>query len=81
MSKRIEDRCVDCGLPCVGSACRYYPSFGHYCDYCEVEAAEYIIDGEELCAECAEAIIRDRFDCLSLYEKAAAIGVNLMQIG
>lgn len=50
---RIENQCVDCGLPCIGKACRYYRVKVLICDECgdEVDTL-YQFEGEELCGDC-----------------------------
>ena len=52
--KRYENECVDCGLPCMGSACpkRKVPHF--YCDKCGDETTLYEYDGHELCIDCIQ---------------------------
>ena len=51
---RYENDCVDCGLPCLGTACphRSVPHF--YCDECGNETKTYYFDDDELCIECIE---------------------------
>lgn len=49
---KIVDDCVDCGLPCIGSACPYKNMLEYYCDNCGVSDTLYYFDGEELCLEC-----------------------------
>ena len=41
MSRRIENHCVDCGLPCLGSSCPYRNVPVDYCDDCGDEGAKY----------------------------------------
>ena len=54
----METRCVDCGLPCIGSGCPYHSVAVHYCDHCGEELDEmYEADGEELCEHC----LKDKF--------------------
>lgn len=62
--KRLENECVDCGLPCLGNSCpnRNVPRF--YCDDCGDEAQLYDFDGEELCISCIEK----RLDKVNTYE-------------
>ena len=62
--KRLENECVDCGLPCLGNSCpnRNVPRF--YCDECGDEAQLYDFDGEELCIDCIEK----RLDKVNTYE-------------
>lgn len=49
---KIENDCVDCGRPCLGSSCPYVNVQHHYCDECGDEAPLYDYEGQELCAEC-----------------------------
>lgn len=50
---KYENDCVNCGLHCVGGACKYYDKVPHYyCDKCGEEATLYHFDGEELCMDC-----------------------------
>ena len=54
---KIEDECVCCDLPCLGSSCPNRNVKRYYCDCCgdEVEYGElYEFDGEELCLSCIE---------------------------
>ena len=50
--KRIENECVDCGLPCRGSSCPNSNVIRYYCDRCGNEDTLYYYDNEELCEEC-----------------------------
>ena len=50
--RKVEDECVSCGLPCLGSACRYRNVARFYCDRCGEETTLYHYDDKELCAEC-----------------------------
>ena len=50
---KIENHCVDCGLPCLGKACPNREVEVHYCDKCGEELEDiFEVDGEELCEEC-----------------------------
>lgn len=50
---KIENDCVDCGLPCIGISCRYSRATHYYCDRCKVECDTlYDWYGEELCKNC-----------------------------
>ena len=50
---RIENQCVDCALPCLGSTCPNRNVRVLYCDNCEYEADKlYVLDGSEVCKEC-----------------------------
>ena len=49
----VESDCVDCGLPCIYEACKYYKVIRYYCDRCGEETDDlYYWDGYELCIEC-----------------------------
>lgn len=52
---RHESDCVDCGKPCMGTACRHYRITILECDKCHEEADElyYGESGKQLCANCA----------------------------
>ena len=49
-----ENRCADCGLPCMGESCPYRNVPVTYCDECGEEIVEdvYDVDGDELCEYC-----------------------------
>ena len=50
---RIENDCVDCGLPCMGDGCRYRNVPHIYCDNCKNECDEvYDVGGEHMCEDC-----------------------------
>ena len=48
----VENECVDCGLPCIGSSCKYFSVSRYYCDQCKDENVLYEFDGQQLCMEC-----------------------------
>lgn len=50
--RRIENDCVDCGLPCLGDSCPYRNAEHFYCDRCGSEEKLYYFGDEELCANC-----------------------------
>ncbi|MDE5945914.1 MAG: hypothetical protein K2G63_01205 [Oscillospiraceae bacterium] len=49
---KIEDSCVDCGLPCLGKNCPYAEEAHYYCDKCGKEDILYEVGHQQLCAEC-----------------------------
>lgn len=77
MSLKIENHCVDCGLPCLGSSCSYRNVRVFYCDACGDEGAIYRIDGEDYCEECAKEYLKDTFDELTLTEQAEILDVYM----
>lgn len=52
--RRLENDCVDCGMPCIGYSCPYRNVTHFYCDDCGEEEQLYEFDGEELCIDCIE---------------------------
>lgn len=46
---KVENDCVNCGLPCMGSACPNRNVLYFYCDECGDNADLYHFDGEQLC--------------------------------
>ena len=66
MSKRIENQCVNCGLPCKGDLCRFKKVEVYYCDgdNCNREA-DYQIDDEHFCEFCATEIVKETFNNLT----------------
>ena len=48
----VESECVDCDLPCIGSACRYYKVARFFCDDCGYEENLWYFDNQELCSDC-----------------------------
>ena len=49
---KIENECVDCGLPCLYETCPYYAVVRFYCDECGYEEELYWFDDEQLCIDC-----------------------------
>ena len=62
-----ENRCVDCGLPCLGSTCNLTNAPVYYCDNCgeEISGDEKLIrfqkssglDDSWMCEECFNKVI------------------------
>jgi hypothetical protein len=55
---RVEDDCVGCQLPCIGSACPYKNALHFYCDVCEEEVEDNMlwkVDGKQVCEYCLKA--------------------------
>ena len=51
---KIENECVDCGLPCLHESCPYWAVKRFYCDECSDEANLYWYEDEQLCLDCIE---------------------------
>lgn len=80
MSRRIENHCVDCGLPCIGDSCPCRNVVVDYCDDCGDLGAKYRIDGDDLCDDCVKARLKDAFDDLILSEQAELVDIDLREI-
>ena len=74
---RVENQCVDCGLPCIHNACPYYRVPVYYCDICGNEDAGYTIEGQDYCEDCAKEYLKDAFNNLTVSEKAKALDIDL----
>lgn len=72
---KYESRCVSCDKPCIYECCPYYRVEVHYCDKCR-EEADYIIDGDDFCEDCAEEYLTRFFKELSLKDKSETLGVK-----
>ncbi len=58
-----KDDCVSCGLPCMGSSCKYKNVPHYFCDKCGDECNDdnmYEVDGAELCEFCLKETTRIR---------------------
>lgn len=82
--RKIENHCCDCavpGYPCRGSSCELRRVPVDYCDSdgCD-NNAEYRIDGDDYCEDCANEYLQNEFDNLTLSEKAEALKVDLEKI-
>ena len=76
--KKIENFCVDCGLPCLGSGCPYRNVTVYYCDECRNdEVADYRIDGEDYCETHAKEYIEEAWNDLTLSEQAELLDISL----
>ena len=80
MSRRYTSECVDCGLPCLGSSCRYYRVAIDVCDKCGAENAKYRVDGEDRCKDCAENELESQFKELSQQEKEKALDITAEEL-
>lgn len=76
--KDVVNNCVDCELPCI-SSCPYWKTKVYYCDSCGKEGAEYRIDGDDYCEDCAEKYLHDVFDDLSLMDKGDALNIDIKE--
>lgn len=78
---KYENECVNCGLPCVGSACSYYKVPHYYCDNCHDETNNlHNFDGRQLCDYCLERIVDDMWIDMSLEEKAQLLDEDFSDV-
>lgn len=48
-----SNECVDCGLPCLYTACPYFSVIRYYCDICDTEVEDlWYFNGLECCQDC-----------------------------
>lgn len=77
---KVESHCVGCkdmGLPCLGNSCPNKTAEVTYCDRCDRSVAECHFEGFDYCKDCAEEKLVELFSDLNIYEKAAALDINL----
>jgi hypothetical protein len=79
--KKVTNECVGCPpeMGCLGSSCRYMNVESYYCDQCG-NVAEYTIDGEDYCEECATEYMKEAFNNCSLSEMADMLDIYLGKI-
>lgn len=75
-----ENQCVDCGFPCIGTACRYKDVSVCYCDGCEDELAEYEFDGEHWCEDCLKSYLLSAFKDMTVLEQAEALNLDIKEV-
>lgn len=80
MSKRTENNCVDCGLPCLGNSCPYRNVKVFNCDICGSGRAKYRMCGNDYCKECMEEFLKDEFNELTIMEKAKVLDIEIQNI-
>lgn len=80
MSKKIENHCVDCDLPCLGNSCPYQNVEVFYCDICGSGRAKYRVCGDDYCKECMVDFLKDSFNELTIMEKAKALEIDIQNI-
>ena len=64
----------------MGSACKYKDVRVYYCDKCKTAYAEYRIDDEDYCEECAAEYLKEVFNDLAIFEQADALDISLRRI-
>ena len=56
--KKIENGCIQCGLPCLGISCPNNEVVRYYCDECGSEETLFDYEGEELCIDCVKGRLK-----------------------
>lgn len=79
-----ENHCCDCaapGYPCIGDSCPHVNVPVYYCDCCNSGVyAEYDIEGEHYCEECARKYLKEVFSNLTLLEQAETLGLDMINL-
>lgn len=60
--KKIINKCCNCHIPaykCLGENCPLKVSERYYCDTCGNEEKLYHFDGQELCINCIEKLLKE----------------------
>lgn len=78
MSIKIENHCVDCGLPCLGDNCKYKKVPVSYCDYCG-DNATVRIDEEDFCLDCANKKLIELFNEFDICTRASIVNVSFRE--
>lgn len=78
--RKVENHCVDCGLPCLGKSCRYIDVPVYYCNKCGDEDVKYVIDEKDYCEDCVREYLQDVFDDLTITEKVKVLEVDIFEI-
>ena len=81
---KYENHCCDCAVPaypCIGDGCPNMNVPVYYCDFCDNDTcAEYDIEGEHYCEDCAKGYIKEAFDELLLSEQAELLDISLKSL-
>ena len=81
---KYEDHCCSCAVPaypCMGRSCPHINVPVYYCDICEDDVyAEYNIDGEHYCEDCAKVYLKETFEDLTLLEQAEALNIDIKSL-
>lgn len=73
-----ENQCVGCDLPCLYHSCPYYEIEVPYCDTCGDEA-DYHIEDNDYCEECAKSHLTLLFTTYSIAEQAEILDLRLIK--
>ena len=73
MSKYYISECVDCGFPCLHTACPYYKVKVYYCDTCGASSEDtdmHNFSNEDICNDCYKKRVKEILqDIEEWYEK------------
>ena len=59
MAIYYKSDCVDCGFPCIGTACPYYCCMYLKCDNCNHTVDDlYELDNDDVCRDCYDKAIQ-----------------------
>ena len=81
---RYENHCCGCSVPaypCIGDRCPNINVPVYYCDFCDNDTyAEYEIDGEHYCEECAETYLKEIFEESTILERAEMLDISIKNL-
>lgn len=81
---KYENHCCDCAVPaypCIGDSCPRMNVPVYYCDCYDCDNhAEYDIDGDHYCKDCAKTYLKEVFDDLTLSEQAVVLNVDIRSL-
>lgn len=81
---KYENHCCGCAVPaypCIGNACPNVNVPVYYCDICDNDIyAEYDIEGEHYCEKHAKEYLEERFEELSVSERAEILNISLKNV-
>ena len=82
---KYENHCCDCAVPaypCLGDSCPHVNIPIYYCDCCDYDTyAEFDIDGEHYCEDCAKEYLKATFEGLNLSEQADVLEIDIKSLG
>lgn len=79
---KYENHCVNCPpeMGCLGKSCPNIDVPVYCCDICGEEGAEYEIENNDLCKDCAKEYMNMRFAELTIEEKERALNVTVNEL-
>lgn len=77
----VENQCVGCETCTLGSGCPLLNVAYYQCDQCENEEAQYCIDDNDLCYDCAVEYLCSIFkEALTIEEMAEVLQCSFQKL-